>query len=165
MERCAYFSQPRTAEASTESTGTPSGKTLSWYSRGCSSKSSWHGIETMLTCTSPIAALASTAICTSEPVATITSSAAVLALSSTYAPLATASTELLAWFGMPWRDSASTEGASALATAHAKEPDTSLPSQGLKTYMLGMARRDSSISTGWWVGPSSPRPMESWVMT
>ena len=26
-----------------------------------------------------------------------------------------------------------------------------------------VVRRLVSCSTGWWVGPSSPRPMESWV--
>ena len=31
--------------------------------------------------------------------------------------------------------------------------------------MLGMARKDARCSTGWWVGPSSPRPIESWVIT
>ena len=31
--------------------------------------------------------------------------------------------------------------------------------------MLGTMRSDMSCSTGWWVGPSSPTPMESWVQT
>ena len=31
--------------------------------------------------------------------------------------------------------------------------------------MLGVARRSSIVSTGWWVGPSSPSPIESWVIT
>ena len=29
---------------------------------------------------------------------------------------------------------------------------------------LGRALKHSSISTGWWVGPSSPKPIESCVM-
>ena len=29
----------------------------------------------------------------------------------------------------------------------------------------GMARREARCSIGWWVGPSSPRPTESWVRT
>ena len=28
-----------------------------------------------------------------------------------------------------------------------------------------MARSDTICSTGWWVGPSSPTPIESWVNT
>jgi len=28
-----------------------------------------------------------------------------------------------------------------------------------------MARKEASCSTGWWVGPSSPSPMASWVKT
>ena len=42
---------------------------------------------------------------------------------------------------------------------------TSLASAGRTTHMPGMARSEASCSTGWWVGPSSPRPMESWVNT
>ena len=29
--------------------------------------------------------------------------------------------------------------------------------------MPGIARSDRICSTGWWVGPSSPTPIESWV--
>ena len=39
----------------------------------------------------------------------------------------------------------------------------SLASPGRKTTTLGMARSIASCSIGWWVGPSSPTPMESWV--
>ena len=31
--------------------------------------------------------------------------------------------------------------------------------------MFGIRRSVAVCSTGWWVGPSSPRPMESWVKT
>jgi hypothetical protein len=31
--------------------------------------------------------------------------------------------------------------------------------------MPGIARRDARISTGWWVGPLRPMPMESWLKT
>ncbi len=31
--------------------------------------------------------------------------------------------------------------------------------------MLGMARSEAMISTGWWVGPFLPMPMESWLNT
>ena len=40
---------------------------------------------------------------------------------------------------------------------------TSLASAGRNTRRPGTARSDDSCSTGWWVGPSSPTPMESWV--
>lgn len=39
----------------------------------------------------------------------------------------------------------------------------SLASQGLKTTRPGMERIEPSCSTGWWVGPSSPTPIESCV--
>ena len=39
----------------------------------------------------------------------------------------------------------------------------STASQGRQTSRLGISRSDSTCSIGWCVGPSSPRPMESWV--
>ncbi len=39
----------------------------------------------------------------------------------------------------------------------------SLASAGRMTSRFGMARMAASCSTGWWVGPSWPRPTESWV--
>jgi hypothetical protein len=39
----------------------------------------------------------------------------------------------------------------------------SLPSAGRQKCKLGIARRCAAVSTGWCVGPSSPRPIESWV--
>ena len=39
----------------------------------------------------------------------------------------------------------------------------SVVSPGRQTSMLGIRRREAVCSTGWWVGPSSPRPIESWV--
>ena len=40
---------------------------------------------------------------------------------------------------------------------------TSFASAGRITSRPGIARSEASCSTGWWVGPSSPRPIESWV--
>ena len=40
---------------------------------------------------------------------------------------------------------------------------TSFASQGRITLRPGIARREASCSTGWWVGPSSPSPIESWL--
>ena len=42
---------------------------------------------------------------------------------------------------------------------------TSLASAGRRTSSPGIARSEASCSIGWWVGPSSPSPMESWVIT
>ena len=41
----------------------------------------------------------------------------------------------------------------------------SLASAGRMTCRKGIARSVASCSTGWWVGPSSPTPTESWVNT
>ena len=41
----------------------------------------------------------------------------------------------------------------------------SLASAGRMTRSPGIARMAASCSTGWWVGPSSPSPTESWVQT
>src|SRR5271165_6032085 len=64
--------------------------------------------------------------------------------------------------GTPWRLSTSATGPS-LSTARGQITASSLASAGRTTSMPGMARRDASCSIGWWVGPSSPRPTESWV--
>jgi len=42
---------------------------------------------------------------------------------------------------------------------------TYLASPGRITVRLGMDRRAATCSMGWWVGPSSPSPMLSWVNT
>ena len=36
-------------------------------------------------------------------------------------------------------------------------------SAGRITVRFGIARSAARCSIGWWVGPSSPRPIESWV--
>ena len=40
---------------------------------------------------------------------------------------------------------------------------TSFASPGRMSITPGMARIEASCSMGWWVGPSSPTPIESWV--
>ena len=50
-----------------------------------------------------------------------------------------------------------------MTTRHAST--TSFGSPGRSTIMPGMARNEASCSMGWWVGPSSPTPIESWVQT
>ncbi len=39
----------------------------------------------------------------------------------------------------------------------------STASHGRHRLILGISRNEARCSIGWWVGPSSPRPMESWV--
>ena len=49
------------------------------------------------------------------------------------------------------------------ARSPAQATAVSTASQGRQTVMFGIRRRLARCSTGWCVGPSSPRPMESWV--
>jgi hypothetical protein len=51
------------------------------------------------------------------------------------------------------------------ANAISQHSAASTASAGRSTSMFGMARRDARYSTGWWVGPLRPMPMESWVNT
>lgn len=41
----------------------------------------------------------------------------------------------------------------------------SVASAGLMTSKFGITRRDGRCSMGWWVGPSSPTKILSWVNT
>lgn len=66
---------------------------------------------------------------------------------------------------MPWRESAMVVGRLRLATATLYAPAVSLPPHGRIISMLGIARKLARCSMGWWVGPSSPRPIESCVIT
>ena len=50
-------------------------------------------------------------------------------------------------------------------TAAVQAMAVSVASAGRQTSRFGMMRIDGMCSTGWCVGPSSPRPMESWVYT
>ena len=43
--------------------------------------------------------------------------------------------------------------------------NVSIKSAGLKTFKFGIDLRLVNCSIGWWVGPSSPKPIESWVKT
>ena len=56
-------------------------------------------------------------------------------------------------------------GPSVRSTECTQPTSVSTVSHGRQTSMLGIMRRVAVCSTGWWVGPSSPRPMESWVNT
>ena len=40
---------------------------------------------------------------------------------------------------------------------------TSFASPGRIVISAGIARSEARCSIGWWVGPSSPTPIESWV--
>ncbi len=56
-------------------------------------------------------------------------------------------------------------GPSLRSTECTQPTIVSTVSHGRQTSMLGIMRRVVVCSTGWWVGPSSPRPMESCVNT
>ena len=56
-------------------------------------------------------------------------------------------------------------GVPRFSRASMYEPDTSFASAGRSVSTFGVARRLISASTGWCVGPSSPRPIESCVAT
>ena len=72
---------------------------------------------------------------------------------------------LLFWIGSFWREKMSTTGDLGVVMAMRQASVLSLASAGRSTTILGMMRRASTCSTGWWVGPSSPSPMLSWVNT
>ena len=56
-------------------------------------------------------------------------------------------------------------GPSVRAMAARQASAVSGPSAGRMTRSRGMARSAARCSTGWWVGPSPPSPIESWVQT
>ena len=64
--------------------------------------------------------------------------------------------------GTFWRVRTRPTGPSA-STARRQACAVSLASAGRTRLSPGMARREARCSIGWCVGPSSPRPMESWV--
>ena len=63
---------------------------------------------------------------------------------------------------MFWRVRHRPTGPSA-STASLQACAVSLASAGRMRLRPGMARSDARCSIGWWVGPSWPSPMESWV--
>ena len=67
--------------------------------------------------------------------------------------------------GRAWRVRTRTAGSWRRFMMTRQASATSLASAGRSTIRPGMARRAASCSMGWWVGPSSPTPMESWVKT
>ena len=67
--------------------------------------------------------------------------------------------------GRAWRVRISAIGPSRRLTASFQAATVSLASAGRITVRLGIARSAARCSIGWWVGPSSPRPMLSWVKT
>ena len=58
---------------------------------------------------------------------------------------------------------ASNVGPSIRSAAATKAPAVSSGSAGRMTSICGMTRTLLTVSTGSWVGPSSPTPIESWV--
>ena len=67
--------------------------------------------------------------------------------------------------GRPWRERESTEGVEDVVSASPQHSAVSIISHGRYTFKFGIARKLERCSTGWCVGPSSPKPMESCVIT
>src|SRR5271154_6223214 len=114
-------------------------------------------------------ALASTTSCNSEPAPSKMMSAGLPAVSAiTYpprrAPLAGANL-VRSRVGTFWRESASRIGPCVCVIATRQASTASLASPGRITVRWGIARREATCSTGSWVGPSSPTPIESCVKT
>jgi hypothetical protein len=65
--------------------------------------------------------------------------------------------------GRPWRLSTITVGVSVCENAKRYASAVSFAPAGRITLRFGCARSIASCSIGWCVGPSSPRPIESWV--
>ena len=122
------------------------------------------------------ASLAASAICTSLPVPMRMTSGSppaspspLTASASTYPPRAVSSA--LASPDAPERSNTGTfcrvrhspAGPFGRSRMARQATAVSLASAGLTTSRPGMARSAHRCSTGWWVGPSSPRPMESCV--
>ena len=57
------------------------------------------------------------------------------------------------------------EGVSLLSSAISHDSAVSIVSAGLNTSILGVALNMAKCSIGWWVGPSSPNPILSCVIT
>ena len=142
------------------------GSTDSRYESSWASNTSVHGIETTRASmpSSASRAAASIAIPTSEPVAMRIASPPSR---STYPPrgIAAICSAVRAWWGRPWRENRRLVGPwrRSIAACHAIIDSTA--SHGRHTDMFGINRNVAVCSTAWWVGPSSPRPMESWVNT
>ena len=67
--------------------------------------------------------------------------------------------------GSFWRESASATGPPSRSSAIRHAIDVSFASPGRTYQRFGIDRSVMWCSTGWWVGPSSPRPTESCVQT
>src|SRR5471032_252439 len=72
---------------------------------------------------------------------------------------------LRSWYGRFWRVKISVDGPFLRCTAAPHATMDSTVSHGRQLSRLGIKRIDETCSTDWWVGPSSPRPIESWVNT
>ncbi len=174
-----YERQVRSIPASIETRAlTAFGRTDSRYSALCSSNHSRLGADTTraLTPSAFNCSRASTAICSSEPVAMkITSGEPFGASARTYAPLATclaaakvsplATSSPRSNTGMFCRVRAMPAGPLRRSRTVFQAQATSFASPGRTMSRPGIARSAASCSTGWWVGPSSPSATESWVHT
>ena len=83
-----------------------------------------------------------------------------------YAPCATPAAEaylVRSRVGSGCRDSIRATGSCRIGISTRQASATSLPSPGRMSITPGMARIEATCSIGWWVGPSSPTPIESCV--
>ena len=148
------------------------GITDSRYSSSCSSNHSRHGMETTRAAMSSAASAsaAATAYWTSEPVPIKITSGVPSASLRTYAPLPTPLVSAYpsaprATIGRFCRLRIKPAGRSLFFRICAQQAVVSFASIGRTTSRPGMVRRAERCSIGWWVGPSSPSPIESWVQT
>src|SRR5581483_999337 len=167
----AQRSQPKDDAASTASVGTSDGRTCSCASSSSAANSVQLGIDTTRTLrpSASRTGFASRHTATSDPVPMSTmsrssSGSTTPSLSeTTYAPARSpCACSGVTTTGTSWRVRTSAVGPSlSMATCHATA--VSLASAGRMSRSPGMARIAARCSTGWCVGPSSPRPTESWV--
>ena len=149
---------------------TSGGSTSSRYSADCASNSSQPGIDTTRTAIPSSVSLrpASSVRPTSAPVAIRIRSGEELDSHSVYAPRSSSeagASSVLSSVGTFCRENESATGPSVRSSATRQACAVSFASAGRTNQRNGMARSAAYVSTGWCVGPSSPRPTESCVQT
>ena len=147
----------------------PPGRMRLRYLSSCFSNSSMQGIDTTLV---PIPSLCNFSLAvsaseTSDPEAINITCRFPSASAKIYAPFEDkfADVYFVLNVGSPCLVSASTEGVFFERKAISQASAVSTLSAGRITKVLGVERLIAKCSTGWWVGPSSPKPMLSCVIT
>ena len=164
IESSAHRVQPKVVAASTESTGTPGGSTRPRYASGWASNRSQDGRETTLAGDAVIG----------EPLGRLDAHGDLAAGADEHDPRVGDRTDggPAALDGRAVRhhgDALAAEDqrrrARRAPPPPARPAAVSLASAGRMSWRPGMARSAARCSTGWWVGPSSPTPTESWLNT